>query len=533
MALEFENSIEGITQLDFWYKVNNNQPLTLTDVPEILSNRWAYFRDNWEFLKEEYEKQISKYDDPETLRGHVESFSLFVESQRTSKSNRNPFDNEDIIYRFYSIFDNTLIDSISLTYEEKQIVDNKVADALSYTRGDFLAIRQLLQEERDAISDKVGLTDEDYNRVFNRSPQPARVDAKNRDVNKMYEIQEMIKSIDFILANSFSLESSSVDPFALARANADNPEIEIGNYFSGTLEKIDYGESLQSFAARTLGDPDRWIDIAIANGLKAPYIDEDGERIDLISNASGNQVNIAGTDATNNLNIDKLFIGQLVLLKSDVQTFPEQRKILNIREVPVSGEIIIQLDGEPDLDRYKIAEDAHIRIYKPNTINSSFYVLVPSTVQLEDEGQGQEPWFLQSSDEVEKRQKVDLSINEEGDLQFGPTGDLQLIFGLDNSVQAVRLKMSVEENELRRHPGYGLAVVQGQRNNNIEQVKETLVTSITNSIAVDERFAGLSTLDVVYSSPESGSAAAGYYISMNVTLAGTGQNIPISFKVNI
>ena len=173
----------------------------------------------------------------------------------------------------------------------------------------------------------------------------------------MFQLNEAIRAVDFILANSFSLENSTVDPFALARTNANNPAIDIQTYFSGTLERLNYGEDLQSLAARTLGDPDQWIDIAITNGLKPPYIDEVGEKIPLISNASLNQINIAETNANNELNIDKLSVGQIILLQSDVETFAEQRTIQSIKQVPVSGEIILELEGEPNLERYKISEN--------------------------------------------------------------------------------------------------------------------------------------------------------------------------------
>ena len=56
----------------------------------------------------------------------------------------------------------------------------------------------------------------------------------------MFELQESIKAVNFILANSFSLDTSAVDPFALARQNANNPDIDINDYFSGSLVKLNY-----------------------------------------------------------------------------------------------------------------------------------------------------------------------------------------------------------------------------------------------------------------------------------------------------
>lgn len=532
MSVELEKTLTGLSDLNLWYKIKSNNSLTLTDMPELIRLRWNYFRDNWEYIKKNYEAFALTYTDPDKLRSDIVKFDLFIKYQRTSKSTSNPFDNSDVLLKFYTIFDTTLITNVPLSYEERQIVDNKVRSVTSFTRHDFLLIRDLFQIERDNLADKVGTTDTDYNRIFARSAQQARVKISNKDVNKMYEVNDSIKAIDFILANVYSLNTASVDPFALARTNANNPQINIGQYSSGSLVRLNYNENLESLAARTLGDPNKWLDIAIANGLKAPYLDEVGEKLLLISNASSNQINIASLNVLGALNIDKFYINQIIFLQSNIQTFPEQRSILNIRQVPISGEIVLELSGAADLDRYKLSEGANIRIYKPNTTNSGFFILIPSTEVLQDNVQGDEPWFLKASNVVEKRQKVDLYIDDSGELNFGSGGDLQLSYGLANSIQAVKLKMSVEKGELIRHREYGLVNVIGNINANVEQTKASLIDSITRSIGADERFSRIESLDVRYLVDATGNGATGFQIILSVLLAGSNQLVPITFSIN-
>jgi hypothetical protein len=322
---------------------------------------------------------------------------------------RNPFDSESILYRFFSIFDLTSVYDISLSFEEVNILSTKVNSIKNMTRKDFIEMRHRIIQDRDAIADRVGLSDDDYNTTYDRSSQPYRTSVKNKDINNMFQLQQAIKSIDYILANYFTTERRAVDPFAIARSNANNPLIDIGNYSSGVLVKMQYGENLQSLSKRTLGTPDKWIDIAIANGLKPPYIDEIGYKIPLIANGSKNQLNISGKDSLQSPNIDKVYVGQIIFLKSDVENFPEQRSIINVRQVPISDEIVIELDGEQDLDRYKINDSANIRVYKPNTTNSSFYILIPTDEQIEPEAENGTPWFLKSSSTVEKKQKIDIN----------------------------------------------------------------------------------------------------------------------------
>lgn len=532
MAVDFENSIDSLSKLDLWFKVKQNQDLYLSDIPEIIRLRWVYFRDNWPFLKETYIALVPAYDNPDKLRSEIDSFDRFLESQRNSKTNKNPFDDQNIIYRYYSIFDNTLIDSVSTTYEEREIVNSKVSYIKSLTRKDFLEIRADLEAERDAIADKVNLSDDDYNRVFNRSSQAARVSAKNKDINSMYEIMQAIKSINLILANYFSLEAATVDPFALAKANANNPDIDIASYASGNLVKLGYGEDLKSLAKRTLGDPNKWIDIAIANGLKPPYIDEVGQKIPLISNGRNNQINLGPTLAGTPI-IDKLYVGQSVLLQSSVQTFPEQRKVQSIRQVPISGEILIELEGAQDLDKYKLADNANIRIYKPNTANSSVFVLIPSQDPLQDTTKSETPWFLKSSDTVEKRQKVDLSIDDKGDLNLNSNSDLQLTYGIENSIQAIKLKLSVEVGELVHHPTYGLDPIAGNSNQDLQRLRNILVDSIVRNIQGDERFSGIDRLDVEYVTNIDSKTVTAFSITLIVKLAGSDGLVPITFSVNV
>lgn len=531
MALDFEKSLSSLSQLDLWYKVNANQDLYLSDITELIRFRWQYFRDNWDFIKKNYTAAISTYSDPKLLKVQIDDFTELINSQRNNLGS-NPFENSDIIAKFFAIFDLTSINVINLTYEERQIIENKKRKVAAFTRGDFIVIRSEIEKERDQIADKIGTTDADYNRVFNRSALAARVKANNKDINKMYQLQEAVKSVDFILANSFSLSTAAIDPFALAKANANNPAIDIQTYSSGYLVKLNYGEDLQALAARTLGNPDKWIDIAITNGLKPPYVDEVGERVFLISNAKGNQINIPELDGNLQINADKLSIGQVVLLQSTVQSFPEQRTIQNITKVPISGETIIELTGESDLDRYKLVDNAYIRIFKSNTINSSFYIMIPSTRVLDDTSTSDIPWFLQGSDGTSKRQKVDLSLDDNGDLNFNPTDDLQLSYGITNAIQAIKLKMMVEAGELRRHPEFGLDPVQGMTNVNIAVVKRILTDSISKMIQADDRFASINSLDISYGVGANNNFPTVINVNLTVKLVGSGQLLPITFSIN-
>lgn len=523
----------SIADVNLWLKTQSGDNLTLADIPTIIPLRWPYFRENWEFIKQGLIDSINRASDPDFFKQQIDDFTKFIQSQRSGSQKINPFQDMNTFHRFYAIFDNIEIESVNLTNEEQRIIESELTRVSMFSKNDFLKARKNIISYRDRFADVIGLSDADYNKTFNKSSIPAQVNATIVDLNYLMTLQNSIKTIDFILANLFAVDAA-IDPFALARANAKNPEIDIGQYKSGKLVRINYGEDLQSLANRYLGDPNKWIDIAIANGLKPPYIDEVGQSIPLLSNGSNNQINLAETDINGNLNIDKLYINQPVFLRSDTQVVPDQRTIINITQVPVSGEIILELDGPRNLDIYKTADNASIRIFAPNTINSAFYVLIPSPDPLPDDRSDEVPWFLAKSSEDEKRAKVDLAIdNTTGDLIFTPNSDVRLSYGLENAIQAIKLKIVTELGSLRYHPNFGLVNILGEKNLNIDDLKQVIVESITSQIQSDGRFDRVESISVDYLvNNATNEGVAAIAINMTVKLAGGNSLIPISFTIN-
>jgi len=535
MAANTDSIYLATSDLNLWLKTRAGDTLLMSDVPKIITDRWTYFRDNWEFIRPNYETAVNRYSNPDLLATQIDNFSEFIIDQRNAGVNINPFENRNIQFTFFAIFDSTDLTEIPLTKDEKVIINSEIQRVNAFTKTDFLAIRNKLEEERNRSSDIIGGSDEDYNRIYDRSSVVQQLDRSINTIVDMQQLMNSIKVCTFIMANIFTLDTVSVDPFALAKFNANNPDFEMAEYRSGNLTKLNYGEDLQKFALRTLGDADKWIDVAIANGLKAPYIDEVGEKLFLLSNGNNNQINIAGTDSNGNLNIDKLYINQVLFIQSDAELFSSQRIITNITEVPVSGELVLQLDGDDNLDIYKIGDSAYIRIFKPNTINSNFFIMIPSEEDIPNDTRQEVPWFLQTSGEDEKRAKIDLLMTETGDIQFNSTGDLALSFGVENAIQAIRLKFSVEEGELPRHDDFGLINVAGSKTDDTDTIIKLITDSIVGMIEDDARYDRIETLDVNYvqSTQERLGTGNNVLINLVLRLAGSDNTLPLTFTLNI
>ena len=526
------DAYQGMANVNLWFKTRTGDKLVLSDVPSIIPLRWPYFRDNWSFIKTQVQKKVPGYSNPDFLNQQIIDFTSFIDSQRVSAPSINPFSDASAFYKFYAVFDNIFIQGINLSNEETNLVNNVVATVTAYSKNDFLKIKQDIIDYRDRYADIVNLHDPDYNRVFGKSSIPPQLQATLTDVQYLLNLENGIRTVDFILSNLFAVDAA-LDPFALARANANNPDVAIGSYSSGTLVKFSVGDSLEDLAQRYFGDPNKWIDIAIANGLKPPYIDEIGQAIPLLANGNGNQINIAETDTSGNPNFDKFYINQVVYLQSTTQVFVDQRTIINLRQIPVSGEIILELDGAANLSNYRTVDGANIRVYLPNTVNSMLFVLIPGNDPIQNDRKEETPWFLAKSAEDEKRCKIDLAVDESGELNFTTNGDLQLSFGLANALQALKFKIVTELGSLRFHPTFGLVNVIGQKNNDPTAIKTLITQSINKQVASDPRFDRIETLSVQYLvNNQTNTGVAAYAISMSVRLAGGSTVIPISFSIN-
>jgi hypothetical protein len=194
----------SIADVNLWLKSQSNDELFLADIPSIIPLRWAYLRDNWNFIRKELTDLANTSVDPDLYKDQINSFSDFIDFQRNSKAKINPFSDLKNFYRFYLVFENISINSIDLTNEESNIITNEIDRIRAFSKNDFINAKKNIIEYRDRLNDTYGLSDSEYNAAVNRSSIPSQVNATIADINFTGYLQQSIKTIDFILANLFA-----------------------------------------------------------------------------------------------------------------------------------------------------------------------------------------------------------------------------------------------------------------------------------------------------------------------------------------
>lgn len=520
---------QTLRDIRLFNKLLNDKELTLSDFPSIMQSKWGYIRDNWpKYIKNSLINNIGASKDGESLQKQIKDFDEFVYNRAFLPKTLNILTESEVIYRFFDILDSIPINWLPLSREDAVLVRKVTGRVSNFNKSDWIKMKKEIHKEMLLVSNVAGEIDEDVNKTYHLKPIQEDHTVSVYDLDKTKFYLDHLRFIDFILSDKGFNDPRLIDPFALAKSNSNNPDFPIESFNAGLMVRMDVDDTLQTLSNRYYGTPDLWLQIAIANGLQPPYIDNYGEEISLLVNGLDNTVYLPKTTGAED-NIEKFYVSQPIYIFSSLYPVPELRIIKKISEVPTSGDIILELEGKSDLEKYTTIDGAKIRVYKKYTTNSNYFILIP-TVNTEEElvNRDELPWFLRIKQEDEILQKVDLYIDKEKDITFSPCNDLMLSYGINNAIQALMLKFIVEMGELMRHPEFGfIGGVVGSKNTELETNKQKIIDYITDSISRDERFNSIVSLDFLTFSTY-------YVINLVVRLSGgLDKLIPVSFKIPI
>lgn len=412
----------------------------------------------------------------------------------------------------FTLMDQVPVANLSLNAAQQNAVDQVVQNARDTTVDDLKSYRAAVQQLALQLSNSFGTGSDYYNHVYGLPPaaqviQPITLD--QYDILK--SLYDVMASYDILTATTQIDDNNKQTNMEYVAGLAVNSDIEFGIPSSKILAPVPFGLSIEQIAARYLGDPQRWLEIATLNNLRDPYIDENGFQLPLLSNATGRQITVGSED--------NLYIGQRVVVSSAGQT-PSARVILGIDKLSETS-ILLTLDGLPNLDNFVIADKAYLQAYLPGTVNSQQKIFIPSDLPIPQDSSIIPPAST-SNDPLTGLSKVDWLQTEAGDIAVNNYGDFRYSNGITNIIQALRIKFASVAGTVLLHPNFGLNVRVGAISSEL-QIQE-LYNSINTMIQQDPRFQSVSKLQITLNGPTLG-------ISLAVQLPNQTGVFPVTFAL--
>jgi hypothetical protein len=414
----------------------------------------------------------------------------------------------------FDLFNAVSTDQVNFNFAQQERIDTDLEDVRLTTVDDLIQARATLLELALQISDAFGSGSSDYNKIYSRSAPKDRVQEMSIDEFAVLRtLYDTIQALDSVTSTNELDQGRTQSAFEYVGSLANASEIEFNsNSQAKTRVPVPFGLNMEQIAARYLGNPDRWLEIATLNDMRSPYIDEDGFFLNLLSNADGRRFNIESN--TN------LFVGQKINLLSLTQP-TVTRRIINIERIG-SANYLITTDGLDNLDVYTTADNARMRAYLPGTVNSQDQFYIPSDLQVTDTVLSR-PVPSTSGDPLVGLSKVDWLLTDSGDLATDAFGDFRLAAGMTNLIQALKMKFATPPGRLIKHPGFGAGLTPGisTADLNDSDVIRQIIVSIDN----DPRYGQILSLNVQKDGPT-------YSVAVAVTLADGSGVFPISFVLN-
>lgn len=429
-----------------------------------------------------------------------------LETDQTQQIFENPEE-------YFDLFDAINTDDLTLSREQQEKIDEEIERVRLITVADLRDFRKEIEDLMLDISNNFGSGDSTYADIYGRPDPRQRVLDMSLDENEILaSLMETIQMYD-LLTSTLAWDDFSIDnPLQYVGGLANEAGIDFDQTESKLLVPVPFGLTIEEIAARYLGDPDKWVEIATLNGLTSPYIDEEGFTYELLSNGDGRQINVDDTEG-------RLYIGQTIVLRSD--TVPQfTRRIINVEQIG-PGNFLVSFDGLPNLDSLSTNDNATIQGFLPGTVNSQNQIYIPVDAPSQEDDRIQTPTHL-DQDALTRISKIDFLLDDNGDLAIDQFGNFRLANGLTNLVQALKLKVRTRQGSLLRHLDFGLGLEHGISVADIENGE--VINALNQMIQDDPRFSSINRIDIRLNGPT-------LAIDMAVTIANGSGVVPITFDL--
>jgi hypothetical protein len=379
------------------------------------------------------------------------------------------------------------------------------------TRLDFEKRRDEIKQFSDDFADAIGASSDLYDDIYNRPHFSTIKTPTDDEFSVLFALNEAAMVLDHLAA------SATVDP----------PKLTSLEYVAGLAEKsgiafkvplskfavpFPYGFTLERLAQQYLGDANRWHEIATLNGLREPFVDEEGFKLPFLTNGDANSFYVS--DKSN------LYINQIVFISSTTKN-KSKRRITDINEITPTYNIIT-VDGTNDLDDYKLSEGAVLESFLPGTVNSQQIIYIPSDKRAPEDPKTKAVPGVDQFDPLLQISGIDFLLTQNGDLAVTSDGDIRLAYGLQNIIQTIKLALSTPKGTLLQHPEYGIDLQIGTSTADVSA--EDIVRSALQLFGNDPTFNGVKSAQIVKQGPV-------LSVTLVLDLKGLSSNLPVTFNI--
>lgn len=512
-AIQYTSFYELQNDLSLYVSIKNQEPFHLAHIPTLAQNRWAWIVDKWTSDLKERFKIVANGE--QYLETNLLDFGRSVESYKIGNKT-NVLNIPEKFIRYSEFLETVLLSEIGLTKDESDILNTEITKAKKFDITRFREMLRFLKQQSVLTAQYVGLADEISARIRDVAIAPKKRRANYADLRTL---QEGIALEQFIEGIIIELKRSSKKPpnlllAANANINSQSPVLINDAYISYT--SVPFERSLQQMAISYLGSPDRWFELVTVNNLKAPFVDESGTKTVLLSSGSNNTIYISAANKELIAISSKIKLGSFKLR--------EELRVVEKISDNKDGTLTVFLSGAKDLAKFSISDKPYVRIYKPGTVNTGSFILIPSIVSA-----GSTDAATPQSDELRRTDRallafgVDMQRDERtNDLIIDPSGNFKLCYGIANIRQSVLTILRINKGELPYQPNLGIPDFIGGRYFNTVDEAVIIGDLIKDSVKKDARFATVLTDNF---------QTGGNSLSLNlfVFIEGVKTGIPLSF----
>ena len=412
----------------------------------------------------------------------------------------------------FNLMNSVSVSNMKLDSAKQRVIDDAIAAASEITVDDLKTFRAVIQELALQLSNNFGAGAAFYSEVYNRPAPRQRIQPMTLDeYDILKSLYDVMQSYDILTATTEIDDRNKQTNMEYVAGLADGADIAFTVSNSKIQVPVPFGLTMEAIAARYLGNPQRWLEIATLNNLRDPYIDENGFQYPLLSNATGRQITVGSSD--------NLYVGQRIVLQSSTQV-PSARRVLGLDRLSDTS-FLLTLDGNPDLDNFILANGAYLQAYLPGTVNSQQKIFIPSDLAVP-----QDPNIIipsaTSADPLVGLSKVDLLLTDAGDVAVNSFGDFRFAAGMTNIIQALKIKIGTPKGGSLLNPNFGLGIRAGIMSSDV--TVQGIYDSIAQMIEEDPRFQALESLQIQLNGPT-------LTINMAVSLAGQNGVFPLTFQL--